>query len=116
MRTPIIAVWLGVVILPQAARAAEVWHCTLHPQGEQGNIVEFSFEVRGNTLLRSPDDYSGNRLSYGITKNNPTMLAASAYRGTPQKVVLRKLEGAGTMTAGAGPGWQDVWEGPCHKA
>jgi hypothetical protein len=100
-----------LIAITQAAGAAEVWRCSLRPQGAT-QAVEISFEVRGNTLLRSPDDYSGQRLAYGITKNSPATLTAS--KGT-QTVVLRKLDGAGIMTGGAGPGWRDVWKGPCLK-
>jgi hypothetical protein len=109
------AIGVGFVMAfgAHAANAAEVWSCTLHPRGDV-NAITVGFEVRGHTLLRSPDDYSGKRMAYRITKNNRAILTATASRGF-QTVAIRKQSLNATMTGRRATGWQDVWEGPCHK-
>jgi hypothetical protein len=99
------------------AAMAETWQCSLHPRGYEKDVVEIGFEVRGDTLLRSPDDLAGERMAFRITKNSHETLTGTAKkvpRGTVT-VAISKTAQKGIMTGSQGAGWKDVWEGPCHK-
>jgi hypothetical protein len=112
---------IAAMILLQggSAYAAEIWQCKLSP-GPGFSPVDFSFEVAGSKVIRSPDDFSSYRLKYSITERSQDRIIGSSYNAKSDIVMEIRIDRKnqfGTMT-GRIPersDFLDWWSGPCVR-
>ena len=101
------------------ANASEVWQCKLSP-GHGLSPVEFSFEIAGSKIIRSPDDLSSYRQRYSITEHSQDRIVGSSYNvksNILMEIRINRKNQFGTMIGGTPhrTGFVDWWSGPCAR-
>ena len=102
---------------PGQADAAEVWNCTLKPDQPNAPSIQESYEINGPSVLRSPGDYSNQRLAYTVIQNTAgELIAMHRAQGSVILVLIdkqsAKIKEIGTGVSGD---FVDVWLGQCVK-